>query len=220
MAFAQLKIRLGALLMLLAVAMALLAFLAARRLEATAASLETVFNDRVVCLQQLHTVSETFGQAIPSTFRKVRAGSVSPLDARLSVISGRGIARQQWLAYRQTYLTVKEAQLAAAADGLLRAADEASAHGQALLEQNASAAELDSFMNGELPRAADPLIAALDELVANEYKSVDANQRPFGFVSARNFFGMDINPFAVDIAKVTMTGPISRFSKQLGHSIA
>ena len=26
----------------------------------------------------------------------------------------------------------------------------------------------------------------------------------FGFVTARNFFGMDINPFAVELAKVTM----------------
>ncbi|SFW74597.1 DNA methyltransferase [Luteibacter sp. UNCMF366Tsu5.1] len=37
-----------------------------------------------------------------------------------------------------------------------------------------------------------------------EYKSVDAAQRPFGFVTARNFYGMDINPFAVELAKVTM----------------
>lgn len=37
-----------------------------------------------------------------------------------------------------------------------------------------------------------------------EYKSIDASQRPMGFVSTRNFFGMDINPFAVELAKVTM----------------
>lgn len=37
-----------------------------------------------------------------------------------------------------------------------------------------------------------------------EYKSIDASQRPMGFVTARNFFGMDINPFAVELAKVTM----------------
>jgi len=48
------------------------------------------------------------------------------------------------------------------------------------------------------------LEARIYERMAAEYKSVDPNQRPFGFVSARNFFGMDINPFAVDIAKVTM----------------
>jgi N-6 DNA Methylase len=48
------------------------------------------------------------------------------------------------------------------------------------------------------------LEARIYERMATEYKSVDANQRPFGFVSTRNFYGMDINPFAVDIAKVTM----------------
>ncbi|MFC5439117.1 DNA methyltransferase [Rhodanobacter ginsenosidimutans] len=37
-----------------------------------------------------------------------------------------------------------------------------------------------------------------------EFKSVDAAQRPFGFVTARNFYGIDINPFAVELAKVTM----------------
>jgi hypothetical protein len=35
-------------------------------------------------------------------------------------------------------------------------------------------------------------------------KSVDPNQRQLGFVTTTSFFGMDINPFAVEIAKVTM----------------
>lgn len=35
-------------------------------------------------------------------------------------------------------------------------------------------------------------------------KSVDPNQRPLGFVTTTNFYGMDINPFAIEIAKVTM----------------
>lgn len=48
------------------------------------------------------------------------------------------------------------------------------------------------------------LEARIYERMAADYKSVDPLQRPFGFVSARNFYGMDINPFAVDIAKVTM----------------
>ncbi|MFC5522572.1 DNA methyltransferase [Polaromonas jejuensis] len=48
------------------------------------------------------------------------------------------------------------------------------------------------------------LEARIYERMAAEYKSVDPQQRPFGFVSTRNFYGMDINPFAVDIAKVTM----------------
>ena len=35
-------------------------------------------------------------------------------------------------------------------------------------------------------------------------KSVDVNQRTLGFVTTTNFYGMDVNPFAVEIAKVTM----------------
>ena len=55
------------------------------------------------------------------------------------------------------------------------------------------------------------LEAQIYERMVQEYKSVDPNQRPFGFVTTRNFFGMDISPFAVDIAKVTM---------MLGHKLA
>lgn len=36
------------------------------------------------------------------------------------------------------------------------------------------------------------------------YKSIDSSQRPMGFLSTRNFFGIDVNPFAVELAKVTM----------------
>jgi hypothetical protein len=55
------------------------------------------------------------------------------------------------------------------------------------------------------------LEARIYERMAEEYKSVDPAQRPFGFLTTRNFFGMDINPFAIDIAKVTM---------MLGHKLA
>lgn len=48
------------------------------------------------------------------------------------------------------------------------------------------------------------LEARIYERMAIEYKSIDPKQRSFGFLSARNFFGLDVNPFAIDIAKVTM----------------
>ncbi len=37
-----------------------------------------------------------------------------------------------------------------------------------------------------------------------EFPSRNAAQRPFGFVTSKNFHGMDIQPFAVELAKVTM----------------
>ena len=48
------------------------------------------------------------------------------------------------------------------------------------------------------------LEARIYERIASQYKSVDPAQRTFGFVTTRNFLGIDINPFAVEIAKVTM----------------
>jgi hypothetical protein len=49
------------------------------------------------------------------------------------------------------------------------------------------------------------LEASIYERMAKLFpKSVDPNQRNFGFVTASNFYGMDVNTFAIDIAKATM----------------
>lgn len=48
------------------------------------------------------------------------------------------------------------------------------------------------------------LEAMIYQRMADEYRSVNPAQRPFGFVTARNFYGIDINHFAVELAKVTM----------------
>jgi SAM-dependent methyltransferase len=48
------------------------------------------------------------------------------------------------------------------------------------------------------------LEARLFERMAEISGSYDASQLVFGFVSARQFYGIDINPFAVELAKVTM----------------
>ncbi|MBN2024717.1 MAG: class I SAM-dependent DNA methyltransferase [Pirellulales bacterium] len=48
------------------------------------------------------------------------------------------------------------------------------------------------------------LEARLYERIAQKSKKVDPAQEPFGFVTADQFFGIDITPFAVELAKVTM----------------
>jgi SAM-dependent methyltransferase len=52
----------------------------------------------------------------------------------------------------------------------------------------------------ELKRLEARIIERLTELS----KKLAAKQRVIGFVTAANFFGMDINPFAIELAKVTM----------------
>ncbi len=48
------------------------------------------------------------------------------------------------------------------------------------------------------------LEARIHERICGLSAKADPAQRVFGFVTASNFFGMDINPFAVELAKVTM----------------
>ena len=48
------------------------------------------------------------------------------------------------------------------------------------------------------------LEARIHERIGQISKKLAAEQRAFGFVTASNFFGMDIMPFAIEIAKVTM----------------
>lgn len=53
----------------------------------------------------------------------------------------------------------------------------------------------------ELKRLELRLHERIDELAG---KKAAKGQRHFGFVTARQFFGIDINPFAIELAKVTM----------------
>ncbi len=48
------------------------------------------------------------------------------------------------------------------------------------------------------------LEARIHERICEMSAKADPAQRVFGFVTASNFYGMDINPFAVELAKVTM----------------
>ena len=48
------------------------------------------------------------------------------------------------------------------------------------------------------------LEARIHERICEMSAKADPAQRVFGFVTASNFFGMDINPFAIELAKVTM----------------
>lgn len=53
----------------------------------------------------------------------------------------------------------------------------------------------------EIKRLEARIIERLQELSGKDRQE----QRRFGFVTARNFYGLDVNPFAIELAKVTMS---------------
>jgi len=165
MQLTNLRMRLTAFFTLLAALISAVAFLALQRLQTTSASLDTVYRDRVVCLQQLHIVDTAYGQDIANAVARLRDGTLAPGQV-VQVIDRRDAeALAQWEAYRHTTLTPLEAQLVA-----LRAQPAlASAHAAALEMRRLLALGdthgLDALAIRSMPVTFDALSAATDELI-------------------------------------------------------
>ena len=178
MQLTNLRMRLTALFALLATLIYAIAFLALQRLQTTSASLDTVYRDRVVCLQQLHVVGTAYGQDIANAVARLRGGTLTP-DQVLQVIDRRGAAAlAQWDAYRHTTLTPLEAQLVA-----IRAQPAlADAHAVALevrrLLAGGDIRGLDAIAIRSMPSAFAALSAATDELMDLQQRvAKDENER-------------------------------------------
>ena len=165
MALAQLKLRLGALVLLLISATAALAFLAASRLESLAASMNTVFKDRVVCLQQLHAVEDAYGRRIPEAIAAYRDGRLGAAAAAADLAAAHQRAVGEWQAYLQTYLTPQEARLASSAKGLLGEAEGRASQARELIEANERPG-LERLLARQSLSPARPLVDVMEQLIA------------------------------------------------------
>jgi methyl-accepting chemotaxis protein len=87
--------------------------------------LDTVYQDRVVCLQQLKVVSDMYAVNIVDTSHKARDGAVSWSDARKNLDDARQRIADEWKAYTGTRLIPEEKKLVDEAIPLMKSADEA-----------------------------------------------------------------------------------------------
>jgi len=165
MQLTNLRMRLTALFALLAALISAVAFLALQRLQTTSASLDTVYRDRVVCLQQLHIVGTAYGQDIANAVARLRSGTLAPGQVLQVVARRDAAALAQWDAYRHTTLTPLEAQLVAfRAQPALAGAHAAALEVRRLLALG-DVRGLDAFASRNVPVAFDALSAATDELI-------------------------------------------------------
>ena len=124
----------------------------------------TIYQDRVVPLGQLKTISDAYSVAVVDAVHKRRDGVLSGDQAASMLRAARDTIRTQWRAYRATYLTPEETTLADSADArIARAAPVLDALGQAYASGNRLA--LDSLVINALYPAVEPVTRTLDELV-------------------------------------------------------
>ncbi len=128
------------------------------------AGLETVYNDRVVCMEQLKNVSDAYGNNIIDSPHKVLDGSMSWDEARKKLAEARQEIDKEWKAYTATYLVPEEKNLVDEAAPLMPKADEAVTRLDAILAKGDREA-LSRFVGKELYPAVDPVTTKLEQLM-------------------------------------------------------
>lgn len=145
------------------------------KLAAVNTGLQTVYNDRVVPLQQLKMIADAYAVNIVDTTHKTRNGNISFDDCAKNINDAKSIIDENWKAYMATYLTPEEAKLAKEAEVAMANGDKAT---DDILKacKNQDAAKVGQISVSELYPRIDPIgekISALMELqlrVAKEEK--------------------------------------------------
>jgi methyl-accepting chemotaxis protein len=150
----------------------------------------STYHDRVVPLQQLKQVSDGYAVSIVDAAHKVRAGALDKASFLKELDRARVQVRQDWQAYRSTYLTDQELQLAGQAEQAMKNADTAVDQLRQLVEAGDTAA-LQQFNDKQLYPALDPVSGSISALIdlqlkvaAQEYAKSEASAKLSARLSA------------------------------------
>jgi methyl-accepting chemotaxis protein len=136
--------------------------------------LQSVISDRVVPMQQLKAVSDSYAVSIVDAAHKTRGGSYAPAKALQQIGQARDNIKTKWGAYRQTRMTGDEMALAKKVEAGLPAADAATDRLVAIVNTGDLAA-LAEFNDHNLYPAIDPVSGAISDLVDLQIKVAQAD---------------------------------------------
>ncbi|HEY9761021.1 MAG TPA: methyl-accepting chemotaxis protein [Trichocoleus sp.] len=123
----------------------------------------TIYDDRIIPLEQLKLISDNYAISIIDTVNKAHAGQLSQQTALSQVRQAQTTIDDTWDTYLQTYLTPREAQLAKEVNALFEKANPEIERLVATLETG-STKDLDAF-DGYLYQIIDPLTTKIQELI-------------------------------------------------------
>ena len=121
-------------------------------------SLQTVYADRVVPLQQLKVISDHYAVSVIDAVNKANAGLMSGQDALNLVNQAKAEIKTEWQSYMSTTLTKEEEQLALQAEALFAPANQAVQQLIEFLQQNPG------LLNGQLTDFDGPLYTQIDPI--------------------------------------------------------
>jgi methyl-accepting chemotaxis protein len=123
----------------------------------------TIYQDRVVPLNQIKQISDAYAVSIVDAAHKRRSGAIGAAEASSVLAAARDSIRVQWTAYRSTLLTADESRLIEEAERrMARATPLLDALRDSYARQDTLA--LDSLVLGGLYGAIDPITETLNAL--------------------------------------------------------
>ncbi|MDD2852302.1 MAG: methyl-accepting chemotaxis protein [Desulfuromonadaceae bacterium] len=132
-------------------------------------SLDTVYKDRVVPLEQLKMIADMYAVNIVDTSHKVRNGNLNWAEGRKNVDQALKAVKEKWEAYLATTLVAEEKKLVDEITPLMKSADVAVEKLKGLLQKE-DAGGLAQFTISELYPAIDPVSDRFSQLVEVQLK--------------------------------------------------
>ena len=118
------KIKLSILALVALVALAVIGIIGIVQLKKVNNGLETVYNDRVVPLEQLKIIADEYAINIVDTTHQTRNGNFKFEDCISNIEKAEKMIQEQWNSYMATTLTPQEAVLAKETEQLMKMGDE------------------------------------------------------------------------------------------------
>jgi methyl-accepting chemotaxis protein len=157
-------------------------------------SLQTVYEDRVVCLKQLKGIADMYSVNIVDTCHKVRNGNISWPDGVNNIDIAEKEIHKQWTDYMSTYLVQEEAKLAKEAESLMKIADASVTKAKVFMERQDKEA-LTNYTIRELYQDIDPISDKISALVNLQ---LEVAKQEYG--EAQKRYGMLRNIFVTVLA--------------------
>jgi methyl-accepting chemotaxis protein len=161
----KISARLVLLVAFMTLALVIVGVVGLRALAATNAGLGTVYNDRVVPMEQLKAVSDAYAVNIVDTAHKLHAQLLTWEQADRNVAEALRVSDKQWRAYIDTYLVEEEKRLVAEIAPRFTFAARAVDELRAIITAR-DVDKLEAFVDKRLYPAVDPVTETLDRLTA------------------------------------------------------
>ena len=140
-----------------------------RNLNTVNDSVKTVYNESVIPLKELKTISDMYAVDIVDATHKMRNGNTSWETGRRNIKKAKDEIDQNWKTYTTTYMAAEEKDLANEAKQLMDISNESIESLQYIIAREDTDA-LSNYTRKELYAKIDPVTAKIDELTNLQLK--------------------------------------------------